>query len=80
MSARRPAVKTDARRKPKFKVGQVVCVMGSARLGDPDEYGVVKGYDDGRWHIDVGSRNLKCTEDILRSLTKRERAGASREN
>lgn len=66
------------RPKTKFSVGQVICVMGIERIGDPDEYGVVDGYDDGRWHIKIGGRELKCLPEILRPLTKSERGAAGR--
>ena len=63
-------------KKPRFKVGQVVCVMGIERLGDPDLFGVVDGFDDGRWHVLVNGSTMKLLEEIVRPLTKRERGGS----
>lgn len=61
------------RKKAKFRVGQVVCVRGIAALQDPDLFGIVKGFDDGRWHVAVAGRTLKCITSVLRPLTMRER-------
>lgn len=62
-----------AGRKAKFRVGQVVCILGIERIGDPDEYAIVEGFDDGRWHVRNGSRDMKVLPEILRPLTARER-------
>lgn len=59
-------------RKPKFRVGQVVCIPHEARASftQCEHYGIYQGFDDGRYHVLVSGRDWKVIE--IRPLTTRE--------
>jgi len=58
------------KRKAKFRVGQVVHVTGFLNA---NAYGVITGYDDGRWNVLIKEFEHKCIEAAMRPLTKREK-------
>jgi hypothetical protein len=76
-------VKTDVRRKPKFRKGQVVAIFHEN--GHVPDYCRIESYffdcDDNlrytfSWDIgDIRVKALSPVEEILRPLTRRERGG-----